>query len=896
MAPEQAAGRHRELVPATDVFALGVIFYELLTGRPPFQGESVLETLKQVSDREPPPPRVLRPGLPRDLDTICRKCLEKRPDRRYASGAELADDLGRFLAGRPVKARPVPAWVRAGKWVRRWPALAALVAVLALGLLGVLGGLAWSGARERRYSADLLHALDRVRESERRARAQTRLATERERLTRLHWTASQTRLAQSFHDQGDVEVAREVLDGLRPEPGRDDLRGFAWHYLDRLCRSRFESSEKLSGQALSAGLSADGRTFAVGSTDGRVSLWDLQTRGIRTLAGKQRGEVRAVRYSPDGRTLASASHSATGGNVTLWDVASGEEWVGIPHDFHGVYGLVFSPDGSTLTTVDVGGPVPVAPVRVWALAPDRRRASLVASLDRDQLRAALPSVYRPPGADTAAGDEPPNAGPRRERASPPRFAPQGIAIGPDGRTMAVDCGDGAFGLFHTSSAAWLALCRIVNGELFLVPVTQERGPFGPGRGPYSETDLDRLGDQARKLTGCARARLLCTDIPVHTARLARDGRTLAVDTNNGEDILRGILRLFDTGSGRAKNTYTMGDVTGASDWSFTPDGRSLIIAGGNQVRSTWGEKARVWHFEVRPEPPSPRGHAAEVWALAYSPDGRTLASSSDDHTGKLWDLATGRERMTLRGHESLVTSIAYAPDGTLLASGSFDHTIRLWDAVSGRELAVLRGHTDKIRCIAISPDGRTLASGGDDRTVRLWDVATRRERSAPLTDHTSLVRSVVFTPDGKSLISGALDKTIRLWDWGAGRACSVRTSGDQILALALSPDGKTLASAGPQGDVVLWDREGMPRRRMRGHTLDALGLAFSPDGHTLASAGRDKTVRLWDPTTGQEQLTLKGHDNCVHAAAFSPDGSTLASGCHDGAIKLWRSRATPGQE
>ncbi|MBM3736870.1 MAG: hypothetical protein FJW39_13890, partial [Acidobacteria bacterium] len=332
----------------------------------------------------------------------------------------------------------------------------------------------------------------------------------------------------------------------------------------------------------------------------------------------------------------------------------------------------------------------------------------------------------------------------------------------------------------------------------------------------------------------------------------------------------------------AKPRLDFGAAWAVNSVAWSPDGRQLASGSSNQTVKEWDARTGQLQRTLT-------GHSRGVNSVAWSPDGRQLASGSDDNTVKVWDARTGQLQRTLTGHSDTVISVGWSPDGRQLASGSHDNTVKVWDAGTGQLQRTLTGHSQLVNSVAWSPDGRQLASGSWDNTLKVWDAGTGQLQRT-LTGHSERVNSVAWSPDGRQLASGSYDNTVKVWDAGTGQLqCTLTGHIRDVTSVAWSADGRQLASGSWDETVKVWDAgTGQLQRTLTVSESSGVdSVVWSPDGRQLASGSGENTVKVRDAGTGQLQCTLTGHIRDVTSVAWSADGRQLASGSWDETVKVW---------
>lgn len=863
MAPEQAGGKLKEIGPPTDVYALGAILYELLTGRPPFRAETPWETVTQVMHQEPVPPCRIQPNLPRDLETICLKCLQKQPGQRYESTKLLADDLGRFLAGDPIKARAVGLGERFYKWMRRQPVVTTLLTFLLLisltGLLASLtnqpvaaliaaavpvtaislGGVIWQWQRaeaQKRRVEEQRQQADAARREAEELRQRAEIAR---RDAEEHACKAAEALVSAKASLYFLQISLAEREWLAANVGRVDelldacplpLRQWEWYYLKQLCHPELFVLRGHTRPVMKVAASPDGQQLASAGWDQTIMLWDTATgKMIGSLPGHE-AQVTCLAYSPDGRVLASGGGDQV---VHLWDAQTGQKLLTLTGHQLSVLSLAFSPNGQRLAS---GGGDQL--VRVWDIGTGKQLLCL-----RGHSREVTAVAFSPHGRFIASGGG--------DQAVKVWDAPTGqlvttysghtggvlsVDFSPDGMHVASVGEDRAVKIWQANSGREVHTCRGHSGTVFGVA-------FSP------------------------------------------DGKLLA---SCGWDK---IIKLWDPADG--KHLFTLRGHAGiVSSLAFSPDGKRLASSSEDQT-------VRVWNATSSPEVRTLHGHGNSVLALAFSPDGLRLGVVSGRLFGHepgevgVWELAGEPTYRVLAGSLQGVRCLAISPDAKFLACGLENGKALILDLASGAEVFALTGHSRTVAAVAFSPDSQTLATAGEDGIVRIWSTASG-EATLTIRPNIGPIASMTCSRDGRLLALAGKDRLkgkgeIKLCDSQTGK--HLLTFGDRplpVAGLAFSPDNLHLASANQDKTIQIWETAtGEEVFRLRGHTGVVTAVAFSPNGRRLISASHDHTIKIWDTTSGQEILTLRGHSGEVLDLTFSPDGQRIASASMDETVKVW---------
>jgi WD40 repeat protein/Tfp pilus assembly protein PilF len=909
MAPERFLGQSDA---RGDIYSLGLTLYELLVQQPAFDERDRSKLIQRVTHEEPARPRRLNPAIPRDLETIVLKAIEREPGRRYPTAGALAEDLKRFEEDKPIRARRISAGERLWRWCRRNPALAAATglaaaALLAITVLAVLFSLAQSRSR-----ADLSQAFQSLSaEQQRTQRALGRsqrlaknLAAEQQRTKAEKRRAEQERdtsqrlaktlAAEQKRTEEALKETRLLSARLLVERGQGLIEqrtaavGMLWLArglemappdavdLERVARTALAGlpSEipvlwavlNHSQQVEDAALSPDGRIILTASKDQAARFWDAATGRLIGNPLDHLGAVTAVAFSPDGKRALSGSDDRT---AQLWDVATGKAAVRPLKHPGAVTAVAFSPDGKTIATAcrdrlarlwEAATGKPIGP----PLETFTNLGKVLFSADGKVLLTGFPGrdirLW-----DTATG----------KPIGQPLVHPNSVfraALSPDGKTVLTGC-------FDKKARLWDA----ATGQLLFAPLDHADWVIAVAFRPDGKVMLTGTRSGTAQLWDARTGRSVGQAMPhaaaVITADFSPDGRTVLTAGSDQS------VRLWDADTGQPLGE-PLRQTSAIVQARFSADGRRILTVGFND------KVVRLWERPSNRLLQAPLVHLDPLRVVAFSPDGKTLLTGSgawpERRRGEaqLWDASTGQPIGPPLLHQDTVYAAAFSPDGKTVLTGGIDSTARLWDAATGKPLGEPLRHTTSVWVVAFSPDGKTLATAGAGKTVRLWDAGKSQTLRFSLAH--ARVNSVAFSPDGKVLATGGEDNLVRLWAVATGKPIGQPLPhGGAVRRLAFSPDGRRLLTGSLDKTARLWEvATGKPVGPPLAHQASVYWVAFSPDGQVVLTAG-GQTVRLWKAADGKLLGPPLQHQEALGAVAFSPDGQTVLTGCRDGTVRLW---------
>jgi len=899
LAPEQAAGKVEHATTAVDVYGLGAMLYELLTGRPPFREATAWETMRAAIERNPTPPRELNPAVHRDLETIALRCLEKLPGKRYASAAAVADELERFVRGDPITARPVSRIEKGWRWCKRNAGYASLAASLVVVVLAGTGVTLWQWRR-----------------------AQSANVTLTENVSHLEWGAIDALLEEGQSSSALAKTASL----LRANPNDWKAAMFAMSVMEnrRFPVAAAPLIRHPEGNELTvARLTPDGKRIVTASYDGTARLWDAATSQQTAPPLIHDGPVTWAEFRPDGAVLATCSDDKT---VRLWNVETGSPLAEPTTLAEPIVNIHFSADGAyllarTARTISILDPKTGKP----SLGPLRHDGKLtaarfvagdkaVAIAQQNGAQSRLRVLSLPSGEEQAVMKLP-----AFRSCDVSDDLSRIVVVEPPGRGWIADFPVGrsrreingiegllsqaSFGTSNNSIVAYgLSLCAHVVDARTAKPVALGAEHYYLLEGATFVNDDRQLmtwaDDSRAQLWEAATGRPYCEPMR-HPHRVVfseynhRGDSELCLTTvshlkSRTSDTKTGMAQLWRIVDGRNPLDRTLGpdDPGGHDGCALSDDGKLAAVA-----KTT----SDVWVFDrvsgrVVCGPLKVVGGA---WGMAFTPDGKRLITTTSRGQVSVWSIPEGTPITQPFVLPTVYQPAEISPDGKRFATGSTDAMVRVWDTSTGRPLWARR-HGSEINAVAFSSDGRYLASAGEDRVARLWDVATG-DPIREFVGHGNEVMTVFFSPDGSKLLTGSLDFTGRIWETATGRQLAVLPHQGDVVDTAYSPTGRYVATASRDRTAMIWDAEtGLPHSRGLRHAQGVRNLCFTADGERLLTLDF-RGLRMWDVETSHP-LTVHlehfinggtGFQTSSSRIAVSPDGRATVVAMDSFVAKCW---------
>lgn len=812
MSPELAKGQGAAVDERSDIYSIGVILYELLTGHPPFDGD-VHMLVSKILLEEPRSPRSLQRNLPRDLETICLKSLEKSSGDRYQTAESMADDLDRFLQGLPIKARPVSALGRCWRWARRKPVIATLVSLAALLLVTTIAA---SGYGDWKAST----ALEAAEENLQLADRHLRLAR---RNLYFHGITS----AQQRWLTNDPLAAENILEECPPE-----FRDYEWGYLKHLVRTPVRRLRNAGGVL---DYHPAGTVLATsGGSEPTLKIWNAATDARLRRVDGHHDSLLDVHFNPDGTMIASAGRFDR--TVRVWETDTGRclkifgdhEWP--------VERCAFGPHGDTVVSHSRENLV-----HLWSLATGKRLYTRELRLQR-----VRDVVFSPTATHLAVGS-------RRDLDS----ALSIYDYNADAVVMQIPTFDSTTGSLAYSRDGQRLAVGEVRGAIRVWQLRPTLELLATIAGP--------VGDKCRVVFDATGDRV---------AAEAYDGSIRIWNVSHGEtlQVLRGHPRPVyhiafspdgsQLAAGVGNNTVCLWDITSDQGSSACPGGRTAVLdvsvsADGRLIAAAYADgTVRVFDRATREIHREFLSNGSCAWAAVFSPDGHRLAVASEDNTVRIYDLHTSEMLLHFTEHVRHLRSVVFSPDGSLAASAGMDSLIHVWDSHTGEVRATFRLSGASIRQLAFRPDGRQLAAGGAGGVVTVWDVSSGGVLWAESGRVPKRIWDLTYSPDGEHLAVSRGGGVVDLRQADDGRLVSYfgDLAEDVPVAVVFAPNGRRVATATARTAISIWEPES--QRKMlsisREPTISG-AVAFTPDGQSLVTGDVRGNVRLWPTIKDQTQ-------------------------------------------
>jgi WD40 repeat protein len=858
MPPEQAGAKRGKVGAPSDVYALGGILYYLLTARAPFQADSLEHLITQVLHAEPVAPRLLNPSVPRDLETITLKCLEKEPSRRYQTAQELADELGRVLRHEPIRARPITQPEKLWRWGCRNPALATALGFALAALVIGLATTSWQWRRAEGMAGKERHERERA-------------VTGESNLVHQLYVADM-KLIQAAWEQNNLGRVRHLLGKTANAPER----GFEWYYWQRQLHLELKTLRGHAGPILGVAYSPDGQRIVTGSADHTAKVWDAATGTYLFPLIGHANAVRSLAYSPDGKWIVTGSWDNT---AKVWDAKTGTYLRTLIGHTNAIFSVAFSRDSQRIVTGSRDGTAKVwnantgIPIRtleghggvVW---------SATFSFDGSRI---VTGHWDSTAIVWSATD-----GSRLRTLSGHEGAILSVAFSPDDRRILTGSRDSTAKVWDARTGEPLFTLYGHTGRIFCAIFS----PDGQRIVTAGDDQTARIWDGVHSHEPLA--------VKKHGSRISSvafspDGQHIVTAGGSINFSPEGKVIIIGNGDRLAKvwevtterEVLTLKEHTDAvSSVAFSPDGQWVVTASFDESAKAWDSRTGTELFTLP--------HTSPVRSAAFSPDGSRIVTGSFDYAGNVWEIASRQKLFSLIEHRAPVTSVTYSPDGERILTSSEDGTAIVWNAATGQKLVPLtRPYWLWLWFAAFSPDGRRVvtANQGGDEDATVWDTDTGNFLLA-LKGRDSWTFCAAFSPDGRRIVTAHNDGTAKVWD-ASSRNLLLTLEGHSggVMSAIFSPDGRRILTSSHDQTAKVWDAAtGEELLTLKGHKEWVISAVFSPDGLRIATASFDKTAKLWEAASTEQAAAWQKQDASAAAAEQSVRSASVNL---PGAITNW---------